>query len=116
MSIPDFTDSEFQLVNQTLLERYGRLVPLQAAEVELLLKPGDTEPSSCPALYWDELGAGFIVAKVGDRTLLTALWSGGVSKNPYLSFKFTGAAKGEKVEITWTDSKGATESETAEIE
>ena len=69
MSIPDFTDSEFQLVNQTLLERYGRLVPLQAAEVELLLKPGDTEPSSCPALYWDELGAGFIVAKVGDQRM-----------------------------------------------
>ena len=57
-----------------------------------------------------------VVAKVGDRTLLTALWSGGVSKNPYLSFKFTGAAKGEKVEISWTDNKGATESETAEIE
>ena len=57
-----------------------------------------------------------VVAKVGDRTLLTALWSGGVSKNPYLSFKFTGAAKGEKLEISWTDNKGATESETAEIE
>ena len=57
-----------------------------------------------------------VVAKVGDRTVLTALWSGGVSKNPYLSFKFTGAAKGEKLEISWTDNKGATESEIAEIE
>jgi hypothetical protein len=64
---PDFTDSEFQLVNQILLERYGRLVPLQAVEVELLLKPGDTEPTPCPALYWSELGAEFIVAKVGDQ-------------------------------------------------
>ncbi len=57
-----------------------------------------------------------VVAKVGDRTVLTALWSGGVSKNPYLSFKFTGAAKGDKVELSWTDNQGATESETAEIE
>jgi hypothetical protein len=67
MSIPDFTDSEFQLANQILLERYSRLVPLQSAEVELLLKAEDTEPTSCPALYWNELGAGFIVAKTGDQ-------------------------------------------------
>jgi len=53
---------------------------------------------------------------VGETTVLTALWSGGVSKNPYLSFKFTGAAKGDKVELSWTDNKGATETEVAEIE
>jgi len=67
MSIPDFTDSEFQLVSQILLERYSRLVPLQSAEVELLLDPEDKEPTPCPALYWSELGAEFIVAKVGEQ-------------------------------------------------
>ena len=67
MNIPDFTDAEFQLANQILFERYGRLVPLQAVEVELLLDPGHTEPTPCPALYWDQLGAEFIVAKVGDQ-------------------------------------------------
>ncbi len=67
MSIPDFTDSEFQLVNQILLERYGRLVPLQSVEVDLLLDPANREPTPCPALYWSELGAEFIVAKAGDQ-------------------------------------------------
>ena len=67
MSIPDFTVSEFQLANQILLERYGRLVPLQEVEVELLLDPGHKEPTPCPALYWNELGAEFIVAKVADQ-------------------------------------------------
>lgn len=67
MNIPDFTDNEFQLVNQILLERYNRLVPLQAAEVELLLRPDDKEPTPCPALYWSELGAEFIVAKFGEQ-------------------------------------------------
>ena len=57
-----------------------------------------------------------VTARVGGNTVLTALWSGGVSKNPYLAFKFTGAAKGDKVELTWTDNKGASETETAEIE
>ena len=65
MIIPDFTDTEFQLANQILLERYGRLVPLQAVEVELLLEPDHTDPTPCPALYWNELGAEFVVAKAG---------------------------------------------------
>ena len=67
MSIPDFTDSEFQLANQILLERYSRLVPLQAVEVELQLDSENTEPTPCPALYWSELGCEFIVAKVADQ-------------------------------------------------
>ncbi|MDK9703240.1 MAG: hypothetical protein OEL20_08865 [Sulfuritalea sp.] len=67
MSIADFTDSEFQLASQILLERYNRLVPVQSAEVELLLNPEDKEPTPCPALYWSELGAEFIIAKVGDQ-------------------------------------------------
>lgn len=67
MSIPDFTDSEFQLANQILLERYSRLVPLQAVEVELMLDPEHKEPTPCPALYWNELGCEFIVAKVADQ-------------------------------------------------
>ncbi len=67
MTIPDFTDNEFQLVNQILLERYNRIVPLQAVEVELLLCPDDRQPTPCPALYWSEMGAEFIVAKSGDQ-------------------------------------------------
>ena len=67
MSLPDFTDNEFQLVNQILLERYNRIVPLQAVEVELLLNPDDRQPTPCPALYWSEMGAEFIVAKTGDQ-------------------------------------------------
>lgn len=67
MTIPDFTDSEFQRVSQILLERYKRLVPLQAAEVELLLDPANKEPQPCPALYWSELGAEFVVAKTGEQ-------------------------------------------------
>jgi len=42
--------------------------------------------------------------------VLTANWSVGVSKNPYLSFKFKGGAKGDKVKISWLDNTGATDS------
>jgi sulfur-oxidizing protein SoxZ len=56
-----------------------------------------------------------VVCKWKDKTVMTALWSGGVSKNPYIAFKFTGAAKGDTIELSWTDNKGETDSASAEI-
>lgn len=56
-----------------------------------------------------------VVCKTGDKQILTADWSGGVSTNPYLSFKFTGAAAGDSIEVTWTDNKGESQTETAAI-
>ena len=47
--------------------------------------------------------------------LLTTEWGPTISKNPFLSFKFTGGAPGEAVELTWTDNKGVTESSSATI-
>jgi len=56
-----------------------------------------------------------VVATSGGNTVMTAHWSGAVSKNPYISFKFNGGAKGDKVEISWTDNKGGADSTTAKI-
>jgi len=55
-----------------------------------------------------------VVCKWKDQEVMNALWSGGVSKNPYIAFKFKGAAKGDSVELAWTDNKG--ESDTASVE
>jgi sulfur-oxidizing protein SoxZ len=51
-----------------------------------------------------------------DRTVLSAQWGPAVSRNPYLSFKFRGAAKGEKLTISWVDSKSDTRTDEAVIE
>jgi sulfur-oxidizing protein SoxZ len=51
----------------------------------------------------------------GGNTVFTAYWSGGVSKNPYLSFKFSGAAKGDEMTLSWADNKGDSDSTTAKI-
>ena len=66
MSVPDFTPAESQLVSQILLERYGRVTLLQSADVELQLDPETEQLTTCPALYWQALGAEFIVTKVAD--------------------------------------------------
>jgi sulfur-oxidizing protein SoxZ len=56
-----------------------------------------------------------VTAEAGGKTVMTANWSGGISKNPYLSFAFTGAAKGDEVKITWIDNQGGTDTGTAKI-
>jgi sulfur-oxidizing protein SoxZ len=56
-----------------------------------------------------------VTAEAGGKTVLTSNWSGGISKNPYLSFNFTGAKKGDEVKISWVDNQGGSGSGTAKI-
>ena len=40
------------------------------------------------------------------KTVLNAQWGPAIAKNPFLSFKFKGGAKGDKIQITWVDNRG----------
>lgn len=51
-----------------------------------------------------------IVCEYEGKVVLEGLWSGGVSKNPYLAFKFKGGEVGKKVKMRWKDNTGQTES------
>ena len=51
----------------------------------------------------------------GGKTVLKAQFTGSVSQNPFLSFKFKGGAKGDKVTVKWTDSKGESRTDEAAI-
>jgi len=51
----------------------------------------------------------------GGNNVLTAQWGPSVSQNPYLSFKFSGAKKGDAVKLTWVDNKGKGDSSEAKI-
>ena len=56
-----------------------------------------------------------VVCKHKDTTVLTANWGAAISKNPYLSFKFTGAAAGDTLSVSWVDNKGEKDSTEAAI-
>ncbi|MGB5180392.1 MAG: thiosulfate oxidation carrier complex protein SoxZ [Gammaproteobacteria bacterium] len=56
-----------------------------------------------------------VVCKHKDTTVMTANWGAAISKNPYLSFKFTGAAAGDTVSLSWVDNKGEKDSADATI-
>ena len=50
-----------------------------------------------------------------DKLVFTANWGVAVSKNPYLSFKFTGGAKGDSIKVSWVDNKGDTDSRSTKV-
>ncbi|MDH5407413.1 MAG: thiosulfate oxidation carrier complex protein SoxZ [Gammaproteobacteria bacterium] len=49
------------------------------------------------------------------KTVLTCLWGPGVSKNPFLSFRFKNAKAGDSLKISWKDNKGETATTTDKI-
>ena len=61
----------------------------------------DASGKAIPAWHISE-----VTATNNGKPVLQARWGPAVSKNPFLSFKFKGGAKGDKVQITWVDNKG----------
>ena len=49
-----------------------------------------------------------VTATLNGKTVLEAQWGTGVSKNPYLTFRLTGAKIGDTIEVTWNDNLGET--------
>ncbi|MFK8068972.1 MAG: thiosulfate oxidation carrier complex protein SoxZ [Gammaproteobacteria bacterium] len=57
-----------------------------------------------PAHYIQEL-----VCKHQDKTVFTANFGRAVSKNPYVSFSFSGGKSGDQLSLSWVDNLGETE-------
>ena len=70
----------------------------------------DAQGKTVPAWFIQNVSATW-----NGKTVLAAQWGPAVSKNPFLAFKFKGGAKGEKVQITWTDNRGEKRSDEATI-
>lgn len=56
-----------------------------------------------------------VVCEYNGKTVLNAQWNGTISKNPFLSFAFTGAKSGDKIKISWVDNTGKSDSTEAEL-
>lgn len=70
----------------------------------------DAAGNSVPAHFITD-----VEATHNGKSVLKAAWSTAVSQNPFLSFKFKGAAKGDKVTVKWTDNKGDTRTDEATV-
>ena len=56
-----------------------------------------------------------VSGKHNGKEVIMAEWSGAVSKNPYMSFQFKGANKGDSVELSWSDNKGGSETASTKV-
>ena len=56
-----------------------------------------------------------VVCEHKGNKIMTANWGPAISKNPYLSFRFTGAAAGDTVTLSWVDNKGEKDSSEATV-
>jgi len=70
----------------------------------------DAQGKTIPAWFIQEVNATW-----NGKTVLAAQWGPGVAKNPFVSFKFKGGAKGDKVVISWVDTRGDKRTDEATI-
>lgn len=49
-----------------------------------------------------------LTASLNGKQVLETQWGTGISKNPYLTFRLSGAKLGDIVSVTWYDNFGAT--------
>jgi len=56
-----------------------------------------------------------VSASHGDKVVMTAHWSPAISQDPFLHFRVRGVKKGDRISITWRDTRGETRTDQATI-
>lgn len=56
-----------------------------------------------------------VAASLNGKVVMTADWGPAVSKNPFLQFNVKGGKAGDKVAITWKDTKGDSRTDEATV-
>jgi len=70
----------------------------------------DADGTIIPAYFIREVSA-----RHNGRPVLSAQWGPAVSKNPFLQFAFAGGKPGDKIQVSWADSKGDTRTDETTI-
>ena len=70
----------------------------------------DSAGKAIPAWHVTE-----VIARHNGKPVLTVACGPSVSKDPYLQFTIRGAKAGDKIAVTWKDSRGATRSDEATV-
>lgn len=56
-----------------------------------------------------------VIVKVNGKTVVDSQTSQAVSRNPVFSFRLKGGARGDKIEVSWVDNHGETNSTEAAV-
>ena len=83
---------------------------LMSHEMETGLRKDKKTGQKIPAHFIKEVNC-----EHNGKQVMLAQWGVAVSKNPYLSFKFSGGKAGDTLKISWVDNKGGSDSAEAKI-
>jgi sulfur-oxidizing protein SoxZ len=56
-----------------------------------------------------------VIVKVNGKTVIDSQTSQAVSRNPVFSFRLKGGARGDKIQVSWVDNQGETNSTEAAV-
>jgi sulfur-oxidizing protein SoxZ len=56
-----------------------------------------------------------VIVKVNGKTVVDSQTSQAVSRNPVFSFRLKGGARGDKIQVSWVDNQGETNSTEAAV-
>ena len=70
----------------------------------------DADGQLVPAHYITE-----VVAMHNGKVVLSAYWGPAVSQNPFIQFRFQGGAAGDKITVSWKDTKGESRTDEAVV-
>ena len=70
----------------------------------------DAASKIVPALHISEVSA-----SLNGKPVLAGQWGTAIAKNPFFQFTIKGAKAGDKVSVSWTDSKGETRTDEAAV-
>ncbi len=70
----------------------------------------DAAGKTVPAWFINEVSASH-----NGKVVMTADWGPAVSKNPFLQFVVKGAKAGDKIAVTWKDTKGDSRTDEATV-
>ena len=82
---------------------------LMSHEMETGLRK-DAAGKAIPAWFIQEVSASH-----NGKPVLTAQWGPAIAKNPFLQFVVKGAKAGDKIAVTWVDTKGDKRSDEATV-
>jgi hypothetical protein len=66
-TIPDFTETEITIVQETVDQRFNQSITLMMADSEIRLRPSDRELALCPAIVFEEGDTTFALFKTSIR-------------------------------------------------
>src|SRR5436190_674921 len=120
LGIGNATPSKDVVIDAPQIAENGAVVPVEISSAipgtTALIVVAEKNPFPLVARFDVKEGAlPFVTVKVNGKPVVDAQISQAVSRNPVFTFRLKGGAKGDKIEVSWLDNQGESNSTEAAV-